>query len=109
MHQATLQKIDEIASIVLNAHPKREIGLYTGNAGISLFLFYYARYRNAMEIHRHATDIMEDLFKQNSSVFVKRNSQGGNLFDFLPVFQIDNSDTEQYLQLFYIDFLTINV
>jgi len=64
MHQATLQKIDEIASIVLNAHPKREIGLYTGNAGISLFLFYYARYRNAMEIHRHATDIMEDLFKQ---------------------------------------------
>ena len=64
MHQATLQKIDEIASILLNVCPKQGFGLYTGNAGIALFLFYYARFRSDEEILRYASDYMEGVFKQ---------------------------------------------
>jgi lantibiotic modifying enzyme len=64
MHQSTLRKIDEIASILLDFNPKQDIGLYTGNAGIALFLFYYAQYKNDIEIQSHASNLMDGVYKQ---------------------------------------------
>jgi len=37
----------------------------------------------------------------NRSAFVERIEQGGNQRDFLPVIQIDNSDTKQHFQFFH--------
>jgi len=64
MTQPALKKIDEIANVLLNIPPEQDTGLYTGNAGIALFLFYYAKYKNDMKIHQKALEMVNDLFKR---------------------------------------------
>ena len=64
MHQSILKEIDGIATVLLNAPRNKEIGLYSGNAGVSLFLFYYARFRNSTIIRQKASEIVDDLFAQ---------------------------------------------
>ena len=61
---AVCNKIDEIASILLKEPLNHGIGLYSGNAGIALFLFYYARFKNAADIHKQASEILDHLFIQ---------------------------------------------
>ena len=58
-----LHKIDEIADLLIHTQIQ-DIGLYNGKAGISLFLFYYARFKNSIAIHQHASDLLDDLFNQ---------------------------------------------
>lgn len=64
MRQCVLDKIDEVASVLLGVSFDKEIGLYSGNAGIALFLFYYARFKRATVVHKKAVDIMDGLFSQ---------------------------------------------
>ena len=64
MRQSILAKIDEIASALLETPLDREIGLYSGNAGVALFLFYYARFKKEAAIRQKATEIVDDLFTQ---------------------------------------------
>lgn len=62
-NKTILSKINEISSL-LHLPGKKEIGLYIGNAGIALFLFYYARLKNVPDVHRKATEMVDDLFTQ---------------------------------------------
>jgi len=64
MHQAILQKVDEIATTLLKTPIGEEIGLYNGSAGIALFLFYYARFKDSTAIHQHASEILDQIFEQ---------------------------------------------
>ena len=57
------RKIDEIAEL-LYASCDEEFGLYSGNAGRVLFLFYYARYKNSASIHQRASELIDHLFSQ---------------------------------------------
>ncbi|MDR2586422.1 MAG: lanthionine synthetase C family protein [Prevotellaceae bacterium] len=63
MDQPLLTKIDEIADLLQN-RSNEGIGLYSGKAGISLFLFYYARFKNAKAVHQQATDELDGIFSQ---------------------------------------------
>jgi len=64
MHQSYLQKIDEIANTLLSIPRKQGIGLYSGNAGISLFLFYYAREKRTSALQEKASEILDNIFEQ---------------------------------------------
>ena len=66
-------KLDEIVYYLINLKPKEKTGLFTGSAGIALFLFYYSRYSrykqngsiadNAMEFLSHSvSEIDNDLY-----------------------------------------------
>jgi len=58
-----VSKIDEIASLLVCAQ-KQDIGLLSGSAGISLFLFYYARYKNIPFPYQPAINHLDFLFSQ---------------------------------------------
>jgi len=64
-----LKKIDEIAAVLVAAPNSTEIGLYAGKAGVSLFLFYNARFKNDTAMHQKATDLMDSLFAQIEATF----------------------------------------
>jgi len=64
MPQSALQKTDKIAAILLDTPLQQDIGLYSGHAGIALFLFYYARLKNEVTIHKQASEILDNLFCQ---------------------------------------------
>jgi len=66
MNQPSLQKISDIADILINVkHQKqKDIGLYTGNAGIALFLFYFSQYTHSLALHQKASEILEMIINQ---------------------------------------------
>ena len=68
MRQSLLAKIEEIADNLSHAFSHREVGLYTGNAGISLFFFYYARYKNVKTFHKKAAEIVDNIYAQIEEV-----------------------------------------
>jgi len=67
MQQLCIKKLDEIAAVLLDSSKNQEIGLYSGNTGLALFLFYYARFKNSATLHQQASKILDDLFIQIES------------------------------------------
>jgi len=64
MHKASFSKIDEIATVLQNTTYSQAFGLYSGNAGIVLFLYYYARFKDAPAINHKASKMLAHVFKQ---------------------------------------------
>ena len=64
MRQDCSKIVDEIAAALLSDSSQKSIGLYSGRAGISLFLFYYARLKGSADIHQQASKILDQIFDQ---------------------------------------------
>jgi lantibiotic biosynthesis protein len=73
--------VHEIAEDIIERFEKQElkndIGLLSGKSGISLFLFYYARYTNDERYERYAQKLLESVFEDiNNGSFLPTYCSG---------------------------------
>ncbi len=57
------RKVEEIADFLMQER-NQGIGLLSGKAGQSLFLFYHSKYKNSSIIHKRSIEVINDLFIQ---------------------------------------------
>lgn len=104
MKDAIRLKLDQIAECIYNKiqieNPMSTNGLYSGNFGILLFLFYYSRYSQNPKYISLADSFSEDLLnKLGSSIGIHTHCSGLSgilyLFDFLREYEFLDFDIDE--------------
>jgi len=74
-------KLDEIASILLNADLDEQYGLLVGKCGIALFLAYYAKYSKSEKYLERSQSLLEQSFEDvnNGSLYPSYSAGLGGL------------------------------